>query len=34
MRDALYGRDFNVANMEPEMLRYPKAHRQALDLWD
>lgn len=30
--DALYGRDFNVANMEPEMLRYIDEHFGALSL--
>lgn len=30
--DALYGRDFNVANMEPEMLRFINEHFGALSL--
>ncbi|WP_244491175.1 alkaline phosphatase D family protein [Paramesorhizobium deserti] len=30
--DALYGRDFNVANMEPEMLRFIDEHFGALSL--
>ena len=30
--DALYGRDFNVRNMEPEMLRFIDEHFGALSL--
>jgi len=30
--DALYGRDFNVANMEPQMLRFIDEHFGALSL--